>query len=143
MSTTTACGRRIKSLLEEKGLEVIIFPTIGVGGRTLEELVKKYPLKGVIELALNETGNELFGGVSTAGPKRLEAAGKKRVPKIITPGNVDFIGFLAPETMPAKYENRNLAFHNPQATAMQLNADEMKTVAEVIEEKLNQSKGRK
>jgi uncharacterized protein (UPF0261 family) len=141
MGTTTGCGLRVKSLLEDKGFEVIIFHTTGVGGMTFEELIKDYPVKGVIELGLNEIGNELFGGLSTAGPKRLEAAGEKEVPQIITPGNVDFIGFLAPETVPAKYKNRNLAFHNPQATAMRLNADEMKTVAEVISKKLNQATG--
>jgi len=142
MGTTTGCGLRVKSLLEDKGFEVIVFHSIGIGGMTLEELVETYPVKGVIELATNEIGNELFGGVSTAGPKRLEAAGKKGVPQIITPGNIDFIGFLGPaENVPAKYKNRKLHSHSPKATAMRLNADEMKTVAEVISKKLNQASG--
>lgn len=141
MGTTTGCGLRVKSLLEDKGYEVVVFHTIGIGGMTLEDLVKDYPVKGVIELGLNEIGNELFGGFSTAGPKRLEAAGEKGVPQIITPGNVDFIGFLGPETVPAKYKNRKLAFHTPQATAMRVNADEMKIIAEVISKKLNQARG--
>lgn len=141
MGTTTGCGLRVKSLLEDKGYEVVVFHTIGIGGMTLEDLVKDYPVKGVIELGLNEIGNELFGGFSTAGPKRLEAAGEKGAPQIITPGNVDFIGFLGPETVPAKYKNRKLAFHTPQATAMRVNADEMKIIAEVISKKLNQARG--
>lgn len=141
MGTTTGCGLRVKSLLEDKGYEVVVFHTIGIGGMTLEDLVKDYPVEGVIELALNEIGNELFGGFSTAGPKRLEAAGEKGVPQIITPGCVDYIGFLGPETVPAKYKNRKLAFHTPQATAMRLNADEFKIVAEVISQKLNRASG--
>jgi len=43
----------------------------------LEELVKTYRVSGVIELGLNEIGNELFGGLASAGPNRLEAAVRK------------------------------------------------------------------
>jgi uncharacterized protein (UPF0261 family) len=36
---STGCGLKVKSFLEEKGFEVAVFHTIGVGGETLEELV--------------------------------------------------------------------------------------------------------
>ncbi len=140
LGTTTKCGLKVKSLLEKKGYEVVVFHTVG-GGRALEEFVKNESVTGVIELGLNEIGNELFGGLSTAGPNRLEAAGEKGVLQIITPGNVDFIAFLGPETVPQKYKNRNLIFHNPQATAMRLNSDELRLAAEVIAEKLNRAMG--
>jgi uncharacterized protein (UPF0261 family) len=141
LGPTTAGGLRVKSSLEDKGFEVIIFHTIGIGGVTCEDLITSYPVRGVIELGLNEIGNELFGGVATAGPNRLEAAAKKGIPQIITLGNVEFINFLSPETVPPKYKGRNLLFHNPQATIMRLNADEMGAVAEVMAEKLNRARG--
>ena len=72
---STGCGHRVQSRLEELGFEVVVFHTIGVGGETFEELVSSYPVKGVIELGLNEIGNELFGGLASAGPRRLEGAG--------------------------------------------------------------------
>lgn len=141
LGTTTGCGLKVKSLLENKGLEVIIFHSIGIGGMTLEELIQSYPVRGVIELGLNEIGNELLGGVATAGPNRLEAAGKKGIPQIITPGNADFINFLAPDTIPSQYRSRNLHAHNPQATLMRLNADELKLVGETVARKLNLATG--
>jgi uncharacterized protein (UPF0261 family) len=135
--TTTKCGSRVMSMLEGENYEVVVFHSIGVGGRALEEFVKNEPVKAVIELGLNEIANELFGGMASAGPARLEAAGEKGILQIVTPASVDFINFLAPDTVPHKYKNRNLIFHNPQATTLRLNSDEVRLVAEVMAEKLN------
>lgn len=96
---------------------------------------------GVIELGLNEIGNELFGGLASAGPNRLEAAGKKGVPQIITPGAVDFINFLGPETLPDRYKNRLHFVYNPQSTVPRLNAVELKLVGETVARKINQAVG--
>jgi uncharacterized protein (UPF0261 family) len=134
---STGCGLRVKSFLEEKGFEVAVFHTIGVGGETLEELVKVYRVSGVIELGLNEIGNELFGGLASAGPNRLEGAGEKGIPQIITPGCIDIINFLAPETLPDRYKDRPLCFHNPQATLPRLNDEEFRLLGETVGKKLN------
>jgi uncharacterized protein (UPF0261 family) len=79
--------------------------------------------------------------MASAGPNRLEAAGEKGILQIITPASVDFINFLSPDTVPPEYKNRNLIFHNPQATTLRLNSDELKKVAEVMTEKLNRAAG--
>jgi uncharacterized protein (UPF0261 family) len=139
--TTTPCGSKVKFMLEKENYEVVVFHSIGVGGRALEEFVKNEPVKAVIEIGLNEIGNELFGGMASAGPTRLEAAGEKGILQIITPASVDFINFLAPDTVPPQYKNRNLFFHNPQATTLRLNRDEVRRVAEVMAEKLNRAIG--
>ena len=141
MGTTTECGLRIKSSLEERGFEVIVFHTIGIGGMTLEELIEAYPVKGVIETGMNEIGNHLFGGTSTAGPTRLDAAGKRGIPQVITPGNVDFIGFVGVENIPPKFRDYKYVAHNPQATAVHPNAEELRAIAEFMANKLNLSKG--
>jgi uncharacterized protein (UPF0261 family) len=139
---STGCGLKVKSFLEDKGFEVAVFHTIGVGGETFEELVKSYQVSGVIELGLNEIGNELFGGLASAGPNRLEAAGEKGIPQIITPGCIDIINFLAPETLPDRYKDRPLCFHNPQATLPRLNAEEFRLIGETVGRKLNRAAGR-
>lgn len=138
---STGCGLIVKSFLEDRGFEVAVFHAIGVGGQTFEELVKSYPVRGVIELGLNEIGNELFGGLASAGPNRLEAAGEKGIPQIITPGCVDIINFLAPETLPERYRDRVLCYHNPQATLPRLNAEELRFVGETVAKKLNLAAG--
>lgn len=138
---STGCGLRVKARLEERGYEVAVFHAIGVGGETFEEMVASYPVCGVIELGLNEIGNELFGGMASAGPHRLETAGRKGIPQIVTPGCVDIINFLAPETVPEKYRNRPICYHNPQATLPRLNADELRLVGKTMAEKLNMASG--
>jgi uncharacterized protein (UPF0261 family) len=138
---STGCGLKVKSFLEDKGFEVAVFHTIGVGGETFEELVKSYQVIGVIELGLNEIGNELFGGLASAGPNRLEAAGEKGIPQIITPGCIDIINFLTPETLPDRYKDRPLCFHNPQATLPRLNAEESRLIGETMSKKLNRAAG--
>ena len=139
---STACGLAVQSTLEGEGFEVIVFPAIGIGGETLEEMIRSYPVNGVIELALNEIGNELFGGMASAGPNRLEAAGERGIPQIITPGCIDILNFLSPDTLPSSYMNRPICYHNPQATLPMLNGEELSQVAETIARKLNQSKGK-
>ena len=70
--TVAACADRIKTVLENKGFEVICFHAIGIGGMSLESLIEEgFPVTGVVELSLDENGNELFGGRSSAGPTRL------------------------------------------------------------------------
>ena len=142
LGSTTVCGLEVKSSLEEKGFEVVVFHSIGVGGNTFEEVVMSYPVQGVIELCLNEIGNELFGGMASAGPNRLEAAGAKGIPQIIVPGHVRYCQFLGPETVPDKYKTRSLIYHHPQGTAVPLNSDEMAVVAKTIALKLNRAKGK-
>jgi uncharacterized protein (UPF0261 family) len=141
VGSISRCGLRVRALLEEYGLEVIIFHSIGIGGMTLENLVKSYPVRLVVDLGLNEIGNELFGGLASAGSHRLEAAGEEGIPQVIVPGNVDFINYVGLESVPEKYRKRKFHAHNPQATGVKLSADEMKLVGETIARKLNLAKG--
>jgi uncharacterized protein (UPF0261 family) len=141
VGTTTPCGLRIKSALEKMGYEVVIFHAVGVGGRALEEFVRSEPVKGTIELGINEVGNELFGGLATAGPARLEGAGILGIPQIVTLGHAGVIQFLGLNTIPVEYRQRNIIVHNPVATAVVLNVDEMIALAGVLADKLNRAKG--
>lgn len=138
---TSGCGHKVRSFLEDAGFEVVTFHTIGIGGMTLEDAIWSYSVKGVIELALNEISNELFGGLASAGPKRLESAGRKGIPQVIAPGSINIVNFLGPETVPEKYRGRTICYHNPQATAPILNAEEIKQVGETVARKLNQATG--
>ena len=141
--TVTTCCLRIKELLEKDGYEVIVFHTVG-GGKAMEELIEDIDndIDCVIELALEEIGNELFGGLGSAGKERLEAAGRRGIPQILTPGSIDFINFLTMETVPEKYRNRRLHRHTPQSTCMRIEKEEMEIIGQVIAEKLNKSRGK-
>lgn len=138
---TTACGLVVKSALEARGWEVVSFPGSGIGGRCQEEFIRDNDVDGVIELSVYEVGGELFNALSRSGKDRLETAGRKGIPQLITPGGAETIAFLGPETVPDRYKNRKFTYHNPQSTAMRLNADEMRLLGKTIGEKLNLATG--
>lgn len=139
--TVTDCGLAVKGMLEAEGYAVLVFHTIGTGGEALEDYVKSEEVVGVIELAVNEVTNELMGGLASAGPDRLTAAGKTGIPQVIVPGSADFINFLGPDTVPVKYRHRNIFRHNPQATLVRTNTQDNRALGRTIAHKLNQSRG--
>jgi len=139
--TVTGCGLAVKSLLEIEGYEILVFHTIGTGGEALESYVADHDVAGVIELAVNEIGNELFGGLASAGPHRLESAVRKEIPLLLVPGSADFINFLGPDTLPEKYRSRKTHPHNPQATLLRTDEAENRLLGETIAAKLNQGQG--
>jgi uncharacterized protein (UPF0261 family) len=139
--TITDCGLAVKALLEKNGYEVLVFHTIGTGGEALEEYLKSNEVYAVIELGVNEITNDLMGGLASAGPDRLTAAGRAGIPQIVVPGSADFINFLGPETVPPKYRRRNIHSHNPQATLIRTNMQDNRLLGKTIADKLNRSRG--
>ena len=75
---TTPCVTKARELLEDAGYEVLVFHATGAGGRAMEDLVKGGFIVGVLDVTTTELADELVGGVLSAGPDRLEAAGDLR-----------------------------------------------------------------
>ena len=72
---TTPCVTRAREQLEELGYEVLVFHATGAGGQSMEALVRGGFLVGVLDATTTELADDLVGGVLSAGPDRLEAAG--------------------------------------------------------------------
>lgn len=134
---TTACVQHAQSILEKAGYEVLVFHATGVGGRTMESLIESGMVAGVLDITTTEWADELVGGILSAGPMRLEAAARAGVPAIIAPGCLDMVNFGAPETVPAKFQERNFYPHNPQVTLMRTNSEECAELGKIIAEKAN------
>jgi uncharacterized protein (UPF0261 family) len=103
--------------------------------------VRSEKVVGVIELAVNEITNDIMGGLASAGPDRLTAAGIRGIPQVVVPGSADFINFLGPETVPTRYRRRNIYSHNPQATLIRTNLRDNISLGRLIADRLNLSKG--
>jgi uncharacterized protein (UPF0261 family) len=138
---TTIAVNHAKGILEAAGYEVLVFHSTGTGGRTMESLIESGMVSGVLDITTTEWADEIACGVLTAGPTRLEAAARKGVPAIVTPGCLDMVNFLAPETVPAKFQGRKFYQHNPQVTLMRTDVEENRALGKVIAEKLNLSTG--
>ena len=100
---TTACVTKAREALEQAGYEVLVFHAVGSGGRTMEELIRAGFVVGVLDMTTTELADELAGGVLSAGPHRLEAAGEKGVPQVVSLGALDMVNFGARDSVPAKY----------------------------------------
>ncbi len=138
---TTPCVDFARHYLEERGYEVLIFHATGTGGRSMEALVEGGFIEGVLDLTTTEWCDELFGGVLNAGPKRLEAAGKKGIPQVVSVGAVDMVNFGPFDTVPEVFSERNLYKHNPTVTLMRTTVEENMEIGAKIAEKLNMAKG--
>ncbi len=134
---TTACVTEAKRLIEAAGYEVLVFHATGTGGRALEALVASGLAAGVLDITTTEWADELVGGILGAGPERLEAAGKAKVPAIVTPGCLDMVNFGERATVPAKFAGRLFYQHNPQVTLMRTTPAECAELGRVLAEKVN------
>ncbi|MDX6525871.1 MAG: hypothetical protein QOI43_1382, partial [Gaiellales bacterium] len=72
---TTPCVTAARERLEELGYEVLVFHATGTGGESMEALARAGYLAGVLDATTTELADELVGGVLSAGPHRLQAAG--------------------------------------------------------------------
>ncbi|MBM3876974.1 MAG: UPF0261 family protein [Verrucomicrobia bacterium] len=136
---TTACVQRAQKQLEAAGFEVLVFHATGTGGRTMESLIETGLITGVLDITTTEWADELVGGILGAGPSRCEAAARRGVPAIVTPGCLDMVNFGPPETVPAKFAGRTFYAHNPQVTLMRTTPDECAQLGRILAGKVNLS----
>jgi uncharacterized protein (UPF0261 family) len=138
---TTAGVTKAREIIEKAGYEVLVFHAVGSGGRTMEELIRAGFIAGVLDLTTTELADELAGGVLSAGPNRLEAAGELGVPQVVSLGALDMVNFGARESIPAKYAERKLYPHNPLVTLMRTTREENAELGRIIAAKLSKAKG--
>ena len=122
---TTPCVEAARKILEAAGYEVLVFHATGTGGRTMEGLIRDGLIAGVLDVTTTELADELAGGILTAGPERLTAAGEKGIPQVISVGALDMVNFGPPETTPECYKERRFYRHNPTVTLMRTSPEEM------------------
>jgi len=129
---TTPCVNHARQLLEAAGYEVLVFHATGNGGEAMEGLIADGLIAGVLDITTTELADELVGGVLSAGPTRLTAAGKRGVPQVISVGALDMVNFGPPATVPEKFRGRLFYQHNPTVTLMRTTVEENRTLGEEI-----------
>lgn len=138
---TTSCVTVARERLEELGYEVLVFHATGTGGQSMESLARDGYLVGILDATTTELADDLVGGVLSAGPDRLEAAGAAGLPQVVSLGALDMVNFGPRETVPPSFEGRNLYVHNPTVTLMRTTADECKELGRRIGRKLSSADG--
>ena len=138
---TTPAVETARARLTELGYEVLVFHATGAGGRALEALAEARLVSGVLDLTTTELADDLVGGVLSAGPARLTAAGAAGLPQVIAPGALDMVNFGPPGTVPAAFGGRLFFEHNPTVTLMRTTPEEMAELGARIGRKAAAAKG--
>lgn len=138
---TTPCVNQVKQLLERQGFELLVFHATGSGGQAMERLVRDGFIEGVLDLTTTELADEVVGGVLSAGPERLEAAGRMGIPQLISVGALDMVNFGPIDSVPEKFRGRKLYQHNPTVTLMRTTPEENAALGRLIGEKAGGAAG--
>jgi uncharacterized protein (UPF0261 family) len=138
---TTPCVTVARERLEALGYEVLVFHATGAGGRALEGLVRSGFLAGVLDATTTELADELVGGVLSAGPDRLTAAGAVGIPQVVSLGALDMVNFGPRETVPERFRGRRLYEHNASVTLLRTSAEECAELGRILAAKLNAATG--
>lgn len=131
----------LKPALEARGYEVAVFHSTGMGGRAMEVLARQKRFAAVLDLCLQELGNQAHGSVVTSGPDRLEAAGLQGVPQIVAPGGIDMVDLQAWKDLPVCYEGRPYHAHNRLIASVLMDPAERCVAAQLVASKLAYAQG--
>ncbi len=138
---TTPCVDRVAHALEGRGCEALVFHATGSGGRSMEELIADGFIEGVLDITTTELADELVGGVLSAGPERMEIAGKLGVPQVISLGALDMVNFGPKDSVPEKFRERQFYEHNPTVTLMRTTPEECAELGRMVATKARASTG--
>jgi uncharacterized protein (UPF0261 family) len=138
---TTPAVNHARQVLEGLGCEVVVFHATGTGGQSMEALVASGYFAGVFDLTTTELVDELVGGILSAGPSRLTAAGRLGLPQVVSLGALDMANFGPRDSVPERYAQRNLYIHNASVTLMRTTPEEASTLGAVLATKLNAATG--
>tara|TARA_B100001179_G_C18427444_1_gene333087 strand:- start:195 stop:719 length:525 start_codon:yes stop_codon:yes gene_type:complete len=105
----------------------------------MEALISDGLFAGVLDITTTELADERVGGILSAGPGRLTAAGLNGTPQLVSTGATDMVNFGG--TTPAEFEGRLFYKHNPAVTLMRTSAEECRELGREIAEKVSGAKG--
>jgi uncharacterized protein (UPF0261 family) len=138
---TTPAVTAAREELERRGYEVLTFHATGTGGRAMETLLESGLIAGVLDLTTTELADDLVGGVLSAGPHRLEAAGRLGMPQVVSLGALDMVNFGPRDTVPPAFAGRTFYQHNPSITLMRTTPEECAELGRRLGRKLSAATG--
>ena len=143
MGVTTRGAQGIQARLEAASLETIVFHANGAGGMAMEELIEDGTIDGVVDLTTNELTSELYGGILSAGPSRLTAAGRRGIPQVVVPGALEVVNFGPRGALPERFADpgRGIVDHSACVTSVRTTAAEAVEIGARFAERVNVATG--
>ena len=137
---TTPCVTHLTDTLHHQ-FDCLVFHATGTGGRSMEQLIDRGVIRGVIDVTTTEFCDLIANGIFPCGEDRLGAVERTKVPYVGSCGGLDMVNFAARDTVPQNYRNRVLVEHNPHITLMRTSAEECRQMGQMIAERLNHCEG--
>lgn len=131
----------LKPALEDRGFEVAVFHSTGMGGMAFETLARDGAFCCVMDFCQQEFGNMLAGSLVSSGPDRLRNAGRSGTPQIVAPGALDLVDFAGWQDIPAQYADRPFHEHNRLIKSSVFNPEERRQWARELVARLEEARG--
>jgi uncharacterized protein (UPF0261 family) len=136
---TTPALMYAKQQLALRGVELVTFHANGTGGRAMEQLAEQGLFRAVLDYTTTELAGDIVGGLMSAGPERMEVAGRLGLPQVLVPGCLDLITTGRYDETKEGWPGRSLYRHNPEFTLVRLTSAEMTTLGRCFAEKANRA----
>jgi len=133
----------LKSTLERKGYEVVVFVAALASTESLKNLIEQGEINGLVDVALLEFANCVCNPSACGkGIDRIKVAGDMGIPLVVSPGAVDFFIWPGlPNNIPSKYESRPVHIHNSLVSLIKTTLEEKIQIAQNVAQDLNRTKG--
>jgi uncharacterized protein (UPF0261 family) len=128
-------------MLEEAGFTPVVCHAQGKGDKAMEEMIRDGAFQGVLDICIGGVMENLFGGNRDPGPDRLMAAVRRGIPAVLAPCGLEILSYGGREDKLAATRDRVQFVQDALRVQVRTTADELRQAAEVIAERLNQSKG--
>jgi len=134
------CASSVRRGLEQRGFQVVGFSAAGIGDRAMEDMAAQGLFDGVVDLAPGGVMDHLIGGTRDAGPHRLEAAGRRGIPQVISTCGVNHITPRKTDYTD-EHKRRRKYDLDRYRTWLRASPEELARAAQVFAQKLNQARG--
>ncbi len=128
-------------MLEEAGFTPIVCHAQGKGDKAMEEMIRDGAFDGVMDICIGGVMENLYDGNRDPGPDRLMAAVNAGIPAVLAPCGLDILSYGGREDKLAETADRVQYVQDKLRVQVRTNVDELRNCADVIAERLNQSKG--
>jgi uncharacterized protein (UPF0261 family) len=134
------CASSVRLGLEQRGSQVVGFSAAGIGDRAMEDMAAQGLFDGVVDLAPGGVMDHIIGGTRDAGPHRLESAGRRGIPQVISTCGVNHITPRKADYT-EEHKRRRKYDLDRYRTWLRASPEELIRAAQVFAKKLNQAKG--
>jgi uncharacterized protein (UPF0261 family) len=134
------CATNVRLALEERGCQIIGFSAAGIGDQAMEEMVEQGLFDGVVDLAPGGVIDHIIGGTRDAGPHRLESAGKRGIPQVVSTCGLNHITPRKSEYTDDHKRRRKYDLDRFR-TWLRASPEELTKAAQAFVQKLNRAKG--